>query len=122
MHLFCKCDSIHHNVVYAVQYSAEANLKYNCIFTGYRSNYIDYINKLFIFTDNRFAGTIGAIVTCPLEVVKTRLQSSSSPFYPSPAFDAAKKVNSNGGQLKGTTQNRDICTSILRKRSQVSIQ
>lgn len=27
------------------------------------------------------AGTVGAIVTCPLEVVKTRLQSSSSGFH-----------------------------------------
>lgn len=26
------------------------------------------------------AGTVGAIVTCPLEVVKTRLQSSSAGF------------------------------------------
>lgn len=29
----------------------------------------------------RVAGTVGAIVTCPLEVVKTRLQSSSSGFH-----------------------------------------
>ncbi|KZC09213.1 Solute carrier family 25 member 36-A [Dufourea novaeangliae] len=29
------------------------------------------------------AGTVGAIITCPLEVVKTRLQSSSG-FYPPP--------------------------------------
>ncbi|XP_043477483.1 mitochondrial carrier protein Rim2 [Leptopilina heterotoma] len=28
------------------------------------------------------AGTVGAIATCPLEVVKTRLQSSTSGFYP----------------------------------------
>lgn len=71
--------------------------------------------------NNRFAGTIGAIVTCPLEVVKTRLQSSSSPFYPSPVLDAATKVNSTPTQFKGTSQKRDICTSILRKRSQVSL-
>lgn len=60
-------------------------------------------------------------MTCPLEVVKTRLQSSSSPFYPSPVVDAANKVNTNSAKLRGTTQNRDICTSILRKRSQVSL-
>ncbi|XP_031618796.1 mitochondrial carrier protein Rim2 isoform X2 [Contarinia nasturtii] len=65
-----------------------------------------------------FAGTVGAIVTCPLEVVKTRLQSSS-PFYPSPILDAAQKVTTNAAQFKGTSQKRDICTSILRKRSQI---
>ncbi|XP_043270438.1 mitochondrial carrier protein Rim2 isoform X2 [Venturia canescens] len=37
-------------------------------------------SKLF----SRVAGTVGAIVTCPLEVVKTRLQSSTSGFYPPP--------------------------------------
>lgn len=62
-------------------------------------------------------------MTCPLEVVKTRLQSSSSQFYPSPLLDAANnnKLKSNSSQFKGTTQKRDICTSILRKRSQVSV-
>lgn len=30
---------------------------------------------------NRCGGTVGAILTCPLEVVKTRLQSSSLSFY-----------------------------------------
>lgn len=65
------------------------------------------------------AGTIGAIVTCPLEVVKTRLQSSSSPFYPSPILDVANKNSTNGAQFKGTSHKRDICTSILRKRSQI---
>jgi len=31
------------------------------------------------------AGTIGAVLTCPLEVVKTRLQSSSASYYTSKA-------------------------------------
>lgn len=67
-----------------------------------------------------FAGTVGAIVTCPLEVVKTRLQSSSSRFYPSPVLDAGNnKTSTNGTQFKGTSHKRDICTSILQKRSQV---
>lgn len=70
---------------------------------------------------NSFAGTVGAIVTCPLEVVKTRLQSSSSTFYPTPITDIANKLNTNRAQFKGTTQKRDICTSILQKRSQVSV-
>lgn len=68
----------------------------------------------------RFAGTVGAIVTCPLEVVKTRLQSSSSRFYPSPVLDVGNnKTSTNGTQFKGTSHKRDICTSILQKRSQV---
>ena len=68
----------------------------------------------------RFAGTVGAIVTCPLEVVKTRLQSSSSRFYPSPVLDDGNnKTNTNGTHFKGTSHKRDICTSILQKRSQV---
>lgn len=67
-----------------------------------------------------FAGTIGAIVTCPLEVVKTRLQSSSSRFYPSPIFDAVNnKTNTNGSHFKGTSHKRDMCTSILQKRAQI---
>lgn len=37
---------------------------------------------IFIFNLRRVAGTVGAIATCPLEVVKTRLQSSASGFYP----------------------------------------
>ena len=28
----------------------------------------------------RVGGTVGAVITCPLEVVKTRLQSSSAPY------------------------------------------
>ena len=32
----------------------------------------------------RTGGTMGAIITCPLEVVKTRLQSSNSGFTPTP--------------------------------------
>lgn len=70
----------------------------------------------------RFAGTVGAILTCPLEVVKTRLQSSSSTFYPQPMPDVANKLNPNGLRFKKSTQTREICTSILQKRSQVSVQ
>lgn len=35
---------------------------------------------MFCVLNFRVAGTVGAIVTCPLEVVKTRLQSSQSGF------------------------------------------
>lgn len=67
----------------------------------------------------RLAGTVGAIVTCPLEVVKTRLQSSSSQFYPPRMNDVGRKHNNNE-HIKASTQRRDLYTSILRKRSQVS--
>ena len=33
---------------------------------------------MFVISHYRAAGTVGAIVTCPLEVVKTRQQSSNS--------------------------------------------
>lgn len=69
---------------------------------------------------NRFAGTVGAILTCPLEVVKTRLQSSSSTFYPSTSTELSQKLSGTTLPYRGTTQKRDICTSILQKRSQVS--
>lgn len=36
--------------------------------------------NFFYFLQNRVAGTAGAVVTCPLEVVKTRLQSSNPVF------------------------------------------
>lgn len=41
-------------------------------------SFTNYGIKLFL--SNRVAGTAGAIVTCPLEVVKTRLQSSNPVF------------------------------------------
>uniref|UniRef100_A0A3P9AHX8 Solute carrier family 25 member 36 n=1 Tax=Esox lucius TaxID=8010 RepID=A0A3P9AHX8_ESOLU len=34
-----------------------------------------------VFSPSRCGGTVGAILTCPLEVVKTRLQSSHVTFY-----------------------------------------
>lgn len=86
------------------------------------------------------AGTVGAIVTCPLEVVKTRLQSSTSfiPAQPSngtrgrlqvaPGHSslstsnssssnstASSHVTSSEGMLK-PEQRRRLCTTILTKR------
>lgn len=61
-------------------------------------------------------------MTCPLEVLKTRLQSSTGSFYPPRLSDVARKVNSSSSEtFKGPAQKRDLCTSILRKRSQVSV-
>jgi len=56
------------------------------------------------------AGTAGAIVTCPLEVVKTRLQSSSSGFHPPPI---SKEFTSGHPTCKGSPtpeQRRRLCT------------
>lgn len=48
------------------------------------------------------AGTAGAVVTCPLEVVKTRLQSSSASFIHSlPARIATTTISSGLGEERG---------------------
>ncbi|XP_015118425.1 mitochondrial carrier protein Rim2 [Diachasma alloeum] len=56
------------------------------------------------------AGTMGAIVTCPLEVVKTRLQSSTSGFYPPPNNGefTSGQFTCNGFPPK--QQRRKLCT------------
>lgn len=96
--------------VFSFPHSLRNHITFGCFFFS--------LFDCFVF---RFAGTAGAILTCPLEVLKTRLQSSSSTFYPMPMSDAANKLNSNGSRLKRSSQTRDICTSILQKRSQVSV-
>ncbi|XP_012282553.1 solute carrier family 25 member 36-A [Orussus abietinus] len=55
------------------------------------------------------AGTVGAIATCPLEVVKTRLQSSTSGFHPPPG---SQEFNSGHVTCKSfpTPQQRRLCT------------
>ncbi|XP_017772018.1 PREDICTED: solute carrier family 25 member 36-A isoform X2 [Nicrophorus vespilloides] len=61
------------------------------------------------------AGTVGAIVTCPLEVVKTRLQSSRSGFHELPqiAQDTTSKTTCR------TLQRRRLWTSSHHLRPQV---
>ncbi|KAF5270656.1 hypothetical protein FQA39_LY01394 [Lamprigera yunnana] len=63
------------------------------------------------------AGTVGAIVTCPLEVVKTRLQSSQSCFNTQIPFIAQER-NSGTCQTFGT-QRRRLWTSSSHFRPQV---
>lgn len=66
------------------------------------------------FISRRVAGTAGAIVTCPLEVVKTRLQSSSSGFHPPPI---SKEFTSGHPTCKGSPtpeQRRRLCTGYPR--------
>lgn len=64
------------------------------------------------------AGTAGAIVTCPLEVVKTRLQSSSSGFHHPPPI--SKEFTSGHPTCKGSPtpeQRRRLCTGYPRYSS-----
>uniref|UniRef100_A0A1B6G3D7 Uncharacterized protein n=1 Tax=Cuerna arida TaxID=1464854 RepID=A0A1B6G3D7_9HEMI len=58
------------------------------------------------------AGTMGAIVTCPLEVVKTRLQSSSSGFHVHKV--CVPKIASPEGNNHGT------CKTIVSQRRRIN--
>ncbi|EDW63998.1 mitochondrial carrier protein Rim2 isoform X2 [Drosophila novamexicana] len=69
------------------------------------------------------AGTVGAVVTCPLEVVKTRLQSSTAFLPPSTRIVEPAGGPANGGasELLRPEQRRKLSTTILRNRSQPQI-
>ncbi|KAM8715280.1 hypothetical protein ACLKA7_002347 [Drosophila subpalustris] len=71
----------------------------------------------------RSAGTVGAVVTCPLEVVKTRLQSSTAFQAPSARSVEPAGGPANGGasELLRPEQRRKLSTTILRNRSQPQI-
>ncbi len=65
------------------------------------------------------AGTAGAVVTCPLEVVKTRLQSSNA-FLPQPSKRVARSREVSGIQSLSTSQSdalqrRKYSSTILRR-------
>lgn len=62
------------------------------------------------FVFHRVAGTTGAIVTCPLEVVKTRLQSSSSGFYPPPVNKELTSGHVTCKSFPKPEQRRRLCT------------
>lgn len=79
------------------------------------------------------AGTAGAVVTCPLEVVKTRLQSSSASFIhsvpPRIASDAGK-LATNEHHLRSNNCNADhhhhhsrqrVCASTILSRRRPSV-
>lgn len=72
---------------------------------------------LFVFF--RVAGTVGAIVTCPLEVVKTRLQSSSAFLYPPRVPDQQGKGSPKSSGILRPEQRQQLCNTLLRKRPQV---
>ncbi|XP_016945534.1 mitochondrial carrier protein Rim2 isoform X1 [Drosophila suzukii] len=68
------------------------------------------------------AGTVGAVVTCPLEVVKTRLQSSTAFMTPSRlAENAGGPANGGQSELLRPEQRRKLSTTILRNRSQPQV-
>ncbi|XP_055376577.1 mitochondrial carrier protein Rim2 [Condylostylus longicornis] len=62
------------------------------------------------------AGTVGAVVTCPLEVVKTRLQSSSAFLQPPRIPETSQNGSTTTDALLRPDQRRKLCTTILRKR------
>lgn len=73
----------------------------------------------------RSAGTVGAVVTCPLEVVKTRLQSSTA-FLPTATTTrivepAGGPANGGASELLRPEQRRKLSTTILRNRSQPQV-
>ncbi|XP_053960998.1 mitochondrial carrier protein Rim2 isoform X1 [Anastrepha ludens] len=65
------------------------------------------------------AGTVGAVVTCPLEVVKTRLQSSTAFLGPT-RLEPPGSTNGSSELLR-PEQRRKLSTTILRKRSQPQV-
>lgn len=73
----------------------------------------------FIIFYFRVAGTIGAVLTCPLEVVKTRLQSSTAFTVPARVGEIPGASNVSSDGLLRPEQRRKLCTTILRKRPQV---
>lgn len=77
------------------------------------------INHIFFLCS--VAGTAGAVVTCPLEVVKTRLQSSNA-FLPNPVHRSSRSSDLTGIQnssthsaLRRPEQRRKFSSTILRR-------
>nr|XP_012135592.1 PREDICTED: uncharacterized protein LOC100883945 isoform X3 [Megachile rotundata] len=67
------------------------------------------------------AGTTGAIVTCPLEVVKTRLQSSSSGFYPPPVNKELTSGHVTCKSFPKPEQRRRLCTGGYTRHALVAL-
>jgi hypothetical protein len=71
-----------------------------------------------IVTFYRVAGTAGAVVTCPLEVVKTRLQSSNAFHHPTSASKLSELPglqNPTSDVLSRPEQRRKFSSNILRR-------
>lgn len=86
---------------------------------NFRSQNKNRSQKFIQFIFFRVAGTIGAILTCPLEVVKTRLQSSTAFTVPARIGEIPGASNVSTDGLLRPEQRRKLCTTILRKRPQV---
>lgn len=67
------------------------------------------------------AGTAGAIVTCPLEVVKTRLQSSSGGFYPPPVNKELTSGHVTCKSFPKPEQRRRLCTGGYTRHALVAL-
>lgn len=67
------------------------------------------------------AGTTGAIVTCPLEVVKTRLQSSSSGFYSPPVNKELTSGHVTCKSFPKPEQRRRLCTGGYTRHALVAL-
>lgn len=65
----------------------------------------------------RLAGTAGAVVTCPLEVVKTRLQSSQSGFDVKVPVIASLESSNKGTCKTIPTFRRQLTTAASIKNS-----
>lgn len=104
---------------FVLQYGSETvkdieSISSTTLYCLYRSDYH------FFFFVYRVAGTVGAIVTCPLEVVKTRLQSSSAFLYPPRVPDQQGKGSPKPSKgILRPEQRRQLCNTLLRKRPQV---
>lgn len=78
---------------------------------------------MYFFLSYRVAGTAGAVVTCPLEVVKTRLQSSNAflPVHASRISELPGMQNPTSDALRRPEQRRKFSSTILRRsRPQVN--
>lgn len=80
--------------------------------------------QLLHFSRDRCGGTMGAVVTCPLEVVKTRLQSSSYGYMgnalpPPAAQQGGSTTCPTVPQRHRGGSTRRLCTSALRSGTQV---
>lgn len=78
--------------------------------------------NILIFFLCRVAGTVGAIVTCPLEVVKTRQQSSNSGFHHLPPIAQEPPGGSSQTTCRSvypSAQRRRLWTTTRHSRPQV---
>lgn len=74
------------------------------------------------FIGGAAGGTAGTALTCPLEVIKTRLQSSKHGFGSSSGSTSGKPSTSNNGQGQIKTNNKSNTTSFRRYIANTPVQ